>query len=78
MQIDHNLDLRGITNCPINFVKAKLKLEYMQLGQVLEVIIDDGEQVKNISLAIREEGHKILEAKKIASHWKLLIKKTVR
>lgn len=74
VKIDQNLDLRGVT-CPNNFVKAKLKLEYMQPGQVLEIIIDDGEPIKNVPRAIKEEGHKILEVEKIGDHWKLLIKK---
>lgn len=73
IKIDQNLDLRGVTKCPINFVKAKLKLECMQPGQVLEVIIDDGEQIKNIPRAIEEEGHKVLEIERIAYHWKLLV-----
>src|SRR3989304_3201750 len=37
---DDTLDLRGVV-CPINFVQTKLKLEEMELGQVLELILDD-------------------------------------
>ena len=75
VKIDQNLDLRGVTACPINFVKAKLKLECMQPGQVLEIIIDDGELIKSVPLAIREEGHEIIGLKKIGDRWELLIKK---
>ena len=31
---DDTLDLQGVL-CPINFVKTKLKLEEMEIGQVL-------------------------------------------
>ena len=36
-----NLDLRGVV-CPINFVKTKLKLEEMNSGEILEIVIDPG------------------------------------
>ncbi|MCA9433855.1 MAG: sulfurtransferase TusA family protein, partial [Candidatus Omnitrophica bacterium] len=45
--IDSTLDLSGVV-CPMNFVKTKLQLELMQSGQVLEVIIDRGEPVRNV------------------------------
>ncbi|PIP67687.1 MAG: SirA-like domain-containing protein, partial [Candidatus Omnitrophica bacterium CG22_combo_CG10-13_8_21_14_all_43_16] len=32
-----NLDLRGVI-CPVNFVKTKLKLEEMNIGEILEVL----------------------------------------
>lgn len=74
IKIDQSLDLKGVT-CPNNFVKTKLKLEDMQSGEILEVIIDDGEPIKNVPRAIKEEGHQILKAEKIDRYWKLLIKK---
>ncbi len=71
---DQNLDLRGIA-CPNNFVRAKLKLEEMQAGGILEIIIDDGDPIKNVPRALKEEGHQIISVEKIGSHWRLLIKK---
>lgn len=71
---DQVLDLKGIP-CPMNFVKTKLKLEEMASGEVLEVILDDGDPIKNVSSSVKEDGHKILEVEKINSHWKLLIRK---
>lgn len=68
------LDLRGVT-CPNNFVKAKLKLEEMRSGEILEIIIDDGEPIKNVPRSIKEEGHLILKAEKIDNYWKMEIKK---
>lgn len=72
---DETLNLEGVA-CPNNFVKTKLKLEEMQLGQVLEVILDDGEPIKNVPRAVKEEGHEILKVEEIDNQWKLLIKKT--
>ena len=35
------LDLRGIA-CPLNFVKTKIQLDKMQVGEKLEVLLDPG------------------------------------
>ncbi len=74
IKIDQTLDLKG-TPCPMNFVKTKLKLEEMAVGCVLEVILDDGDPIKNVSGSVKEEGHKILKVEKLNEHWKLIIKK---
>lgn len=71
---DYILNLRGIA-CPNNFVRTKLKLEEMQRGQVLEIILDDGEPIKNVPRAVKEEGHEILNVEKVNNKWRLLIKK---
>lgn len=71
---DEKLDLRGVS-CPINFVKVKLKLEEMEEGKILEVILDEGEPIKNVPRAVKEEGHKIISVKNVESAFILLIKK---
>jgi tRNA 2-thiouridine synthesizing protein A len=71
---DATLDLRGVI-CPINFVKAKLKIETMETGQVLEHFLDSGEPIQNVPKSIKEEGHKILEVKKEDGHFRLMVKK---
>lgn len=63
VKIDASIDLRGVM-CPINFVKTKLKLETLEAGEVLEVILDSGEPIQNVPKSIKEEGHKIIEVKK--------------
>ena len=71
---DVYLDLRGVV-CPINFVKTKLKLEEMNAGEILEIIIDEGEPMANVPLSIKEEGHKIIKVEKLDNHFRLLIEK---
>ena len=73
-KIDHTLDLKGVP-CPMNFVKTKLKLEEMAVGEVLEIILDDGDPITNVSGSVKEEGQKILKVEKMNEHWKLIIKK---
>ena len=70
-----NLDLRGVI-CPVNFVKTKLKLEEMNIGEILEVLIDAGEPIANVPRSIKEEGHKIIKVEKIDGYFRLFIEKT--
>lgn len=68
------INLKGVP-CPFNFVKTKLKLETMGTGEVLEVELDDGEPITNVTASVKEEGHQILKVEKADEYWKLLIKK---
>ena len=61
------LDLRGVI-CPYNFVKTKLKLDTMQSGEILAVILDDGEPIRNVPQSVENEGHTIL----IRKPWELV------
>ena len=58
-QPDKTIDLRG-TPCPLNWVKTKLRLEVMQPGQVLEVIVDDGSPARNVPRSAETDGHRVL------------------
>ena len=59
---DETLDLRG-TPCPLNFVRAKLKLQRMQVGELLEVWLDAGEPIEQVPDSLRLEGF-LIEALK--------------
>ena len=52
------LNLRGVA-CPMNFVKAKLKLETLAVGACLRVSLDDGEPVQNVPASFRNEGQEV-------------------
>jgi TusA-related sulfurtransferase len=55
------LDLRT-TKCPLNFVKAKLALEKLSVGQILEVwILLEAESALNIPKSMTQEGHRIVK-----------------
>ena len=69
------LDLRGVA-CPMNFVKAKLKLETMNIGEMLEMILDDGEPVQNVPASFRNEGQAIVETAGLADGlWRVVVQK---
>ena len=66
------LDLRGVL-CPLNFVHIKIKLEEMNSGDVLEVLLDDGEPMRNVPKSLKQEGHRILRVEPEDGHYRLLI-----
>jgi sulfite reductase (ferredoxin) len=69
------LDLSGVA-CPINYVKTKLKLEELEVGQRLEVILDEGEPIRNVPKSLQGDGQKILSQEKIdEQHYRLLVEK---
>lgn len=72
---DESLDLSGV-KCPINFVKTKLKLEEMESGQLLEVVVDDGEPIRSVPKSLKDEGHKILKVEDLGGRFRLVIRKS--
>ena len=68
------LDLRGV-RCPINYVKTKLKLATMHPGELLQIVIDEGEAYANVPNSVRSDGHKILEEKKLENSYQLTIQR---
>ena len=71
---DIELDLRGVI-CPYNFVKTKLKLEAMDQGQVLAVLLDDGDPIKNVPRSVENEGHTVLAQDRVGSSYRVLIRR---
>jgi TusA-related sulfurtransferase len=76
IQPDVELDLRGVI-CPYNFVKTKLKLETMEGGQVLSVLLDDGDPIRNVPQSVRNEGHTILSQERVDRAHRVIIRKGV-
>ena len=58
--ITDKVDITDV-NCPITFVKAKVALEELDDGDILEIRLNDGEPVQNVPRSLKEEGHKVLE-----------------
>ena len=55
------LDLRGL-KCPLNWAHAKVRLELMMRGQVLELVLDDPRGYRDIPRAAEAEGYLMLAA----------------
>jgi tRNA 2-thiouridine synthesizing protein A len=61
--------------CPMTFVKTKLKLDTLRSGQILEVILRDGEPLTNVPRSVKEEGHRILEIRQKDDFYTILIER---
>lgn len=68
------LDLRGV-RCPINYVQVKLKLATLASGDLLQIVIDEGESYANVPNSVRSDGHEILEEQKLDKAHQLTIRK---
>jgi len=69
------LDLRGII-CPMNFVKAKLFLEEFEKGDVVEIILEEGDPLLNVTRSLKEEGHKVIKVEQFGNYsFKVFVEK---
>ncbi|MCP4258389.1 MAG: sulfite reductase, beta subunit (hemoprotein) [Planctomycetes bacterium] len=64
---NHVIDLRDVA-CPLNFVKAKLEIEKIAIGDILEVLLDNGEPSRNTPASLAEQGQEVLEVKDVGDH----------
>jgi tRNA 2-thiouridine synthesizing protein A len=72
---DKRINIKGLV-CPYTFVKAKLAVEAMDLGQVLEVLLDYEEAARSIPKSMEDHGQKVLKVEKInETDWVLQIRK---
>lgn len=67
------LDLRG-TPCPINFVRTKLKLSQMAMGQTLEVWLDAGEPIEQVPHSLEVAGYTEQNLVQVENYFKLSIR----
>jgi len=74
LQADAELDLRGVI-CPYNFVKTKLKLETMEAGQILAVLLDEGDPIRNVPRSVSDDGHIVLSQEPLAQFYRVMIRK---
>lgn len=58
-QPDHHLDITALL-CPMTFVRTRLLLDRMQPGEIAEIILRDGEPLRNVPAAVRDLGYLVL------------------
>jgi tRNA 2-thiouridine synthesizing protein A len=68
------LDLRGI-KCPLNWAHAKVRLERMARGNVLELMLDDPRGVRDIPRAAEAEGYAVVSITAVDNVWHISIEK---
>ena len=52
-------------HCPMTFVKAKLALTKLDTGDVLEVLLTEGEPLDNLPRSATEQGYKVLKVESV-------------
>lgn len=64
--------------CPLTFVKTKLAIEKMSVGETVEVRLNDGEPLRNVPRSVEEHGHQILslvQEEEDSRVWRLVVRK---
>lgn len=74
-KVDKTIDIKGQA-CPYTFVRSKLAIEKMNVGEVLEILLDHRPAVDNVPKSMEAEGQKVLSVEKInETDWRILVKK---
>ena len=62
--------------CPMTFVKTKLKLEELEPGDTLEILLTAGEPLNNVPRTATEQGYTVLETTLVKENiYKVVIRK---
>jgi tRNA 2-thiouridine synthesizing protein A len=72
-KVEH-IDLCGV-KCPLNWAKAKVRLEYLERGDILELLIDDPKGRRDIPRAAEAEGYVIVSIDETDGRWRIAIEK---
>lgn len=59
------LDLRPFA-CPLTYVKARIALDRLAPGEVLELWLSAGEPAESVPRSAEEEGHRIVSIEALA------------
>ena len=77
IKIDKKLDITGEV-CPYTLVKSKLGIETIEVGQIMEILLDYPEASDSIPKAMLNYGHSVLKVEKINDkEWIVQVRKEV-
>ena len=68
------LDLTGVP-CPLNWAKAKVRLESLGREETLVLWIDDPRGVRDIPRAAAAEGYDVIDVEPVGSRWRITIQR---
>lgn len=75
IKVDKKIDIKGLI-CPYTFVKSKLAVEDLEVGQVLEILLDSEEAAQNIPKSMEDHGQKVLKLEKVnETDWVIHVRK---
>lgn len=61
----HRLDITR-EHCPMTFVLVKLKLAQIAAGDTLEVLLGEGEPLRNVPKSAAEQGYEVVSVEHVA------------
>ena len=63
-------------HCPMTFVKTKIALSRLQTGDILEVLLSEGEPLDNVPRNAKEQGYNVIGVEHVeGTTHKAIIKK---
>ena len=69
----HRLDLRGV-RCPLNWARARVRLEEVPPGASLVLVVDDARAVRDIPRAAEASGYHVADVLELtAGCWQIEI-----
>jgi TusA-related sulfurtransferase len=68
------LNLRGIP-CPLNLVQAKMAIEGIAVGDVLEIELDAGGPIRNVPVSLTRQGQEIIETTPCLDYFCIKVRK---
>ncbi|MEN3034553.1 MAG: sulfurtransferase TusA family protein [Aquificaceae bacterium] len=69
------LDIRGEV-CPFTFVKSKIAIESMQVGEVLRVLVDYEPSARSVPKSMQEEGQEVIAVNKLDENlWEIILRR---
>jgi TusA-related sulfurtransferase len=60
----------------MNFVKAKVALSAVPVGEILQVLLDHGEPANNVPASFAEQGQEIVSMGPVGEHFQLEIRRS--
>jgi len=49
--------------------RAKLELEKISAGELLEILLDEGEPIRNVPESFTEQGQEVMEVENVGDHF---------
>jgi tRNA 2-thiouridine synthesizing protein A len=66
------LDLTGEV-CPYTFVRAKLRLEELDMGSELHIVVDHAPAADNVPRALSDEGQEVVAVRAEGNRYRIII-----
>ncbi|MFZ2657068.1 MAG: sulfurtransferase TusA family protein [Victivallales bacterium] len=73
-KVKKSIDLHDVP-CPMNFVKTKAALASLKKGELLGVILDEGDAIVNVPRSVKEEGHQVVKVENLGTTFRVIIRK---